>query len=140
MRIVLDTNVLISGIFFGGIPGRILSAWASGKLTLVLSPDILDEYRRVGQELTKRYPDIEVALESVLTLLAMNATIVDALPLDAAVSKDPDDDKFLACALASRTSIIVSGDNHLRSVSDWQGIEVLTPRQFHDRHLKERAH
>ena len=136
MRVILDTNVVISGVFFGGIPGRILSAWTSGQIALVLSPDILDEYRRVGHELHARYPEPAVALEPVLTLLAMNATFVDAPPLETTVSADIDDDMFLACALASGTRIIVSGDKHLREVSDWKGIEVLTPRQFHDRHLK----
>ena len=136
MKVVLDTNVLISGIFFGGIPGRILSAWASGELTIVLTPDILDEYRRVVLELSNKHPDLKSAAESVLTLLAMNATIVDAPALDAAVSDDPDDDKFLACAVASRTRIIISGDKHLLDISGWKDLKVLTPRQFHDRHLK----
>lgn len=50
MRVVLDTNVVASGVFFGGVPGRILAAWAAGDFTLVLSPQILAEYRRVGEE------------------------------------------------------------------------------------------
>lgn len=129
MRVILDTNVVISGIFFGGIPSRILSAWTSGHIILVLSPDILDEYRRVAHELHSRYPEPVIALEPVLTLLAMNATIVDAPPLKTKVSADIDDDMFLACALASGTSTIISGDRHLRDVSGWKSIEVLTPRQ-----------
>lgn len=47
MNVVLDTNVFVSGVFFGGIPGRILAAWAVGDVYLVLSPDILVEYERV---------------------------------------------------------------------------------------------
>lgn len=56
MRLILDTNVLVSGIFFGGPPGRILDAWASGAVELVLSPAILEEYRRVGAALANRHP------------------------------------------------------------------------------------
>ena len=48
MRIVLDTNVFVSAAFFGGVPGRILEAWRDGRLQLVLSAAILDEYQRVG--------------------------------------------------------------------------------------------
>ena len=58
----MDTNVLMSGIFFGGVPGRVIDAWMDGSLELVLSPEILDEYRRVGAELGGRYPERATAL------------------------------------------------------------------------------
>lgn len=58
MKVVLDTNVLVSGIFFSGPPAGILRAWSQGKLQLVLSPEILDEYMRVSAELAVKYPDI----------------------------------------------------------------------------------
>lgn len=51
MRVILDTNVFISGVFFGGPPSRILEGWHDGRVTLVLSPEILDEYQRVAAEL-----------------------------------------------------------------------------------------
>ncbi len=137
MRVILDTNVVMSGVFFGGIPGRLLSAWAAKRFTLVLSPDIFDEYRRVGRELTRRYPGLEGSLEPVLALISTNAIIVNVEPLERQVSVDADDDKFLACAAASRTGAIVSGDKHLLRVSGWRGIEVQTPRQFYERHLKK---
>lgn len=121
MRVILDTNVLMSAVFFGGIPGRLLSAWAAKRFTLVLSPDIFDEYRRVGRELARRYPELEGSLEPVLALISTNAIIVNVQPLARRVSVDADDDKFLACAAASRTSVIVSGDKHLLRVSGWQG-------------------
>ncbi len=135
MKIVLDTNVLVSGVFFGGVPGRILTAWAVGKVALVLSPDILEEYRRVGAALGARHPELTAALEPVLALLALKASIVDAPPLGARVTEDPADDMFLAAALASRTRLIVSGDKHLLRVSGWRGITVVTPRQFADDYL-----
>lgn len=78
MRVVLDTNVVASGIFFGGQPGRILDAWAAGQFTLVLSPAILAEYRRVGEELRDEYPAASTALDPVLALIAVNAIVVDA--------------------------------------------------------------
>lgn len=137
MRVVLDTNVFLSGIFFGGIPGRVLDAWQAGHLTLVLSPAILAEYHRAGAALAARYPGIDAALQPLLALVTQSAAMVDAPDLPDAVSAGPDDDKFLACALASRAPVIVSGDKHLLHLSGWSGIEVLTPRQMLDRYIAE---
>lgn len=138
MKVVVDTNVLVSGIFFGGVPGRVVDAWLHGQIELVLSPAILDEYRRVGLELAGKYPERAVALAPVLTLIAMHATIVDAAPLPAPVSADPADDMFLAAALTGEARLIVSGDRHLLDVDGWRGIMVCTPRAFSDRHLRGR--
>jgi putative PIN family toxin of toxin-antitoxin system len=135
VNVVLDTNVFISGIFFAGVPGRIVSAWASGQITLILSPDILAEYHRVGQEIGAAYPERAAAFEPFVALLAMTATIVDAPPLPERVGDDPDDEMFLAAALASDTPIVVSGDKGLLQVSGWRGIMVRTPRQFHDEYI-----
>lgn len=132
MRALLDTNVLVSGVFFGGTPGRVVAAVAGGRVSLVLSLEILDEYRRVGHELERRYPKLRGTFEPVVALLVATAVVVDAPPLPAPVSADPDDDKFLAAAVAARSSVIVSGDRHLLDVAGWRGILVLTPRQFVD--------
>ncbi len=135
MRAVLDTNVLVSGIFFGGVPGRILSAWAAGQFELVLSPPILDEYQRVGAELGRRYPGLTDHFAGILALLATQALMVSAPPLPQPVSQDSDDDMFLAAALASATLLIVSGDHHLLAVSGWHDIVVVKPRQFLSEYL-----
>lgn len=60
MRIILDTNVLVSGIFFSGPPRKILDAWTDGLLQIVLSLEILEEYRRVAGELQRRFPTIDI--------------------------------------------------------------------------------
>lgn len=138
MKVVVDTNVLMSGIFFGGVPGRVIDAWVEGRVEMVLSPEILDEYRRVGSDLAIRYAERAAVLIPVLTLLAVNATIVNAMPLKEQVSKDAADDMFLAAAVAADVTTIVSGDQHLLDVSEWRGIAVVTPRQFVDRYLLAR--
>lgn len=138
MRVILDTNVLISAVFFGGVPGRILEAWVAGRVELVLSPDILDEYRRVGSDLAGRYPERAEALSPVLALIAMHATMVLAKALPAQVSADAADDMFLAAAVTADVAIVVSGDQHLLDVAGWRGVAVLTPRQFVDRYLPSR--
>ncbi len=138
MRVVLDTNVFVSGVFFTGSPAQILEAWRDGRVQPVISASILEEYRRVGLVLTERYDGVD--LEPMLTLLAVHSEAVEAPDLSGSVSEDPDDDKFLSCAVASGASVIVSGDKHLLRVSGWSGIQVLTPRQFVDRFLSSGSH
>ena len=134
MRIVLDTNVFISGIFFTGPPHRILTAWHDGEIEIVASAEILDEYRRVGKELSHQFPGVDI--EPLLALLAIGAEMVIAPELPEPVSQDPDDDKFLACALAGRCEVVVSGDKHLKKVTGYWGIDVLSPRAFVDCYLR----
>jgi len=135
VRIVLDTNVFVSGVFFGGVPGRILEAWRDARVRLVLSADILAEYQRVGQVLGAQYPGVD--LEPFLGLLTVQAEIVNAPNLPEQVSSDPDDDKFLACAIAAGVAVIISGDKDPLDQSGWRGLRVLRPRQFADEFLSE---
>lgn len=135
MRIVLDTNVFVSGVFFGGVPGRILDAWRDARVRLVLSADILEEYQRVGQVLGAEYSGVD--LEPFLALLTVQAEIVEAPDLPEPVSSDPDDDKFLACAIAAGVAVVVSGDKDLLDQSGWRSVRVLRPRQFADEFLSE---
>ena len=135
MRVILDTNVLVSGIFFGGVPGRIVDAWTDHLMSLILTPDILEAYARVGREMAVRYPDGHKSFAIILEILTVHSPLLDASPLPIRVSADPDDDKFLAAAVASGVRVIVSGDKHLLGVSGWRGIEVLTPREFVRQHL-----
>jgi len=128
VKVILDTNVFVSGVFFSGPPYQILKAWRDGKIQLVASPDILDEYQRVGKILAEEFPGIN--LDPVLDFVIQQADIYAAIVLPEAVSADPDDDKFIACALASGSTIIISGDKHLLNVSGYQQIEILKPRDF----------
>lgn len=134
MRIIVDTNVFISGVFFGGPPYQILDSWRNGKINIVLTEEIFDEYQRVVRELSKQFKQVDIS--TFLDLLTVNAIWVDAPQLPFSVSIDPDDDKFLSCALASRTKVIVSGDKHLIAASGYRGIAVVKPRAFIERYLK----
>ena len=134
MRVILDTNVFISGVFFSGPPYTILKAWRDGKLKLVMSPEIFEEYLRVGEALSERFPSIN--LGQIFELVTIKAELVHAQSLPNPVCVDPDDDKFLACAIASKSNVIVSGDKHLLSVSGFRAIRVLKPREFVDEYLQ----
>ena len=136
MKVVVDTNVLISGIFFDGPPARILKAWHNGNLQFVVSHEILEEYFEVYERLSLRYPDIDMT--QLLILIVHNCHLVDTppLPLPQPLSSDADDDKFIACAVASDTNIIISGDRDLLTVSSYENIQIVTPRYFVDRHVR----
>ena len=134
MRIVLDTNVFVSGIFFSGPPYRILKAWRDGKVQLLVSPSILDEYRRIEAELTLQFGDVD--LRPFLDLLTIQAEIVLAPGLLTVIRDDPSDDKFLEAAVAGRASCIVSGDKHLLNLFEFQGIRILKPKDFVQRYLR----
>ena len=130
MKIVVDTNVLVSGVFFGGMPSRVLAAWRDGKYELVVSPEILEEYRRVGEHLEAQFAGVSLA--PFLALLVMRAEIVEAPDLPQQVSRDQDDDKFIACAIAAECDYVVSGDKDLLEVSGYRGVDIVTPREFLD--------
>lgn len=133
MKIILDTNVVISGIFFTGPPFEILSAWQQGKAKIVMSPDILDEYYRVSDELQERFPEIDA--EPLLTLIASNCEMIENTSLPFPVCEDPDDDKFIACAVSGNAQCIVSGDKHLLTVGTYENISIVNPSTFLEKYL-----
>jgi len=130
VRVVLDTNVLMSGVFFGGPPGRILLAWQQGQLTLLSSPEIIEEYVAIGERLRRSYPGVDPG--AVLALIVHHARLVEPRVLDKQVCTDPDDDKFIACALGGGGKYVVSGDRALLAVKEYEGVEVIRPRAFCD--------
>jgi putative PIN family toxin of toxin-antitoxin system len=134
MRIVLDTNVLMSGIFFAGPPASILSAWAEGRLELLATVEILAEYRRVGNRLSKKYASVDI--DPVLDMVVRESRILEPFAVPADACDDKDDIKFLACAISGHATCVVSGDRALLRASGHEGIEVVTPRDFLTRFLK----
>jgi len=134
MKIILDTNVFISGIFFSGPPSQILKAWQNSRLQIVLSQEILNEYQRVAEFLVAKFPTIDIL--PIIELMTIHGQLIDVEGFDVSVCDDPDDNKFMECAIASNSKIIISGDKHLLKVSGYQGIKVLKPREFVDSYLK----
>jgi putative PIN family toxin of toxin-antitoxin system len=137
LKVVVDTNVLISGIFFSGAPSEILRAWRSGKLQICITPEIIDEYMKVTGTLAEQFPHIET--NQILTLIIAHSEVIQAPPLSHQVCQDPYDDKFLACALAAESKLIISGDKHLLKLSEYQGVTILSPRAFVEQYLKNKV-
>ena len=129
MNATLDTNVLMSAIFFGGVPGRVLEAWRDVWFKWFVTDEIIDEYREVSERLHRKIPRIDP--REWISLIEDEAASVVPQDLAEPVCEDPDDDKFVACALASDATI-VSGDHHLLDVNGRNGICVKKPREFLD--------
>ena len=132
MRVVLDTNVLVSAILIReGNEGRLLRAWQQGRFDLVLSPALLDELGRVltSAKLRARrwMTDDEVA--GLLEALVQESVLVPGR-LRVAASRDPADDKFLAAALEGRAEAVVTGDQDLLSLRAYRGVRLLRPSAF----------
>lgn len=99
-----------------------------------MSKDILNEYIRVGDILSKKY--IGINTDDIIDLIVKRSKIYDVPKSLVQVCRDPDDDMFLACAIYANVKIIVSGDLDLLDIHEYQNIKVMKPRQFIDNHIK----
>lgn len=133
MKVILDTNVIISGIFFSGPPSLILDAWHNGKLKLVISKEIFDEYSMVIERLSIKYPGIDV--DRILELIAIQSKSVITKTINSDICQDAADIKFIECAFASNTKVIVSGDKHLLDLTGYNDIEVICPAEYVSKYL-----
>ena len=128
IRVVVDTNVFVSS-FFGGNPRKIIDLWKSGDITLCLSKPIIDEYIGVLNRLGLQN---EQELDELLGLFAngFHALFTARTPEFHIVERDPDDDKFIECAVALKAGYIISGDKTVTAIQDYMGIRIMNPRDF----------
>jgi putative PIN family toxin of toxin-antitoxin system len=125
LRVVLDSNVIISGFLFGGPPEQLLKMAMGERVRCFTSLAILDEVRDVLCR-----PKFGLSPNQVLLLLEemhLLCEVVTPRVRVKQITEDPDDDVILACALASRADLIVSGDNHLLKLGRWKGVDILNP-------------
>src|SRR3989338_2535576 len=114
MQVVLDTNVLVSGVFWRGPASRILELWAKDKIEVVVSPEILTEYQRLLAKLEHEKP---VGLANAWAGFIAQPTTVIRPTGHPRLCRDPDDDKFLHCTLSADARVLVTGDKDLLSMS-----------------------
>ena len=131
MRAAIDTNVLLSGLLWHGAPYRLLEWVRSGELVLVTSPALLAELDEVlgrakfGAILERSNTSRERTLDEVQRL----AEVIKPPALQKPVCRDPDDDEILALAVAARADLIVSGDDDLLVLKEYQGIRIVNPAE-----------
>ena len=128
--VVLDTNVLISSIFWDkGNSHKIVSMAIGQKITNFTSPEMLDELAKVLRE---KFKQPEEAIERQIALVANYSQITERKIKVSVIKEDPADDKVLECALACKADFIVSGDNHLLKLKEFRDIRIVTPKEFLD--------
>jgi len=128
-RVVIDTNVLVSLLLFGGIPGELIPLWKTGKIQPLASKEIIDEYLRV-----LAYPKFKLSEEEIQCLLYSEIVpyfhVVAVKPGKRIIRDDPSDDTFIHCAEAGKAAIIISGDHRLINLRSHGKVRIVTPSQF----------
>ena len=128
-RLVIDTNVVVSALLFGGVPGKLVPLWKSGRIRALASKEMIGEYLRV-----LAYPKFKLSEEEINFLVYHEILpyfeVVRVRRGRVIIRDDPSDDKFIRCAKSGKASIIISGDQHLFRLKSYGKIKILTPSQF----------
>lgn len=138
LKVVLDTNVLVSGVIASGNSASILDAVRRQEIKLITSAYLLEEFSEVitRRHIARKYPKAAQHAEALLDFLRAFSILTPGVPAEEPISVDRDDDFVLACAADERADAIVSGDPHLLALENYQNIPILTPREFVTRFLK----
>lgn len=133
LRVVLDTNVLLSGIAYpGSLPGKILAAWRHGSLDVLLSPFILDELRRVLPRLANRHGLTTAEMDDLVDVLSIQAEVIEPAAGQDAALRDANDQPVLGTLLAAQVgegaSYLITGDKDLLALSE--RYPIVTPAEF----------
>jgi putative PIN family toxin of toxin-antitoxin system len=135
-RLVVDTNIIVSGLITSGTPpARILDAVHNKKITLLISDEVLSEYLRVLEyPHIRKYKKITDETISHLTALFINETERVEILTPITACPDPDDDKFLSLAVEGQADFIITGDKaDLLSLKEISGIKIITAREAVDK-------
>lgn len=132
MKVVADTNTVISGLLWRGIPREILEFARSGKITIYTSPDLLAELADVLErdKFTARLKAAQTTARELVLGFGELATLIHPTSIPAVIRDDPDDDMVLACAITANADVIVSGDSHIKNLKSYQDISILTASEL----------
>ena len=132
MRVVLDTNVLVSGLLWSGTPRQILDAARRDEIQIFTSQVLLDELSDVlrRQKFAVRLSQAGVSADMLILGIRALTTRVEPQYIPPTILDDSDDDAVLACAAAAKAEFIVSGDSHLLTLAEYSGIPILTATDF----------
>lgn len=135
MRLVLDTNIVASGLLWDGTPARLIDAAQAGVIEIYTSRTLVAELTRILKraKFAKAIATSGVGIEGLVLGYAELASLVEPMPIPPTIIADPDDDHVLACALAAEAELIVSGDRHLLGLGMYQNIEIITAAQALER-------
>jgi len=132
VRVVADTNVVVSGLLWRGNPRRILDAARDGIIELFTSVVLLEELEDVlsREKFAARLEAAQVKAHELVLGYSALATLIEAESIGPVILADPDDDAVLACALAAQCEVITSGDSHLLNLKRHEEIRILTAAEL----------
>lgn len=133
MKIIIDTNVVISGTFFGGYPRKIIEAVVNDKVSAYASKSIINEYKEIVDEMISMK---QGKLNKNILDPFIQKLIIIKPTSKIKLSRDKDDDKFIECAIDAKASYIVSGDKDLLDIKKYKNVEIVTAKMFYDNYLK----
>ena len=134
LRVVLDTNVLASGIVYGeSVPGRIVGAWNQGSIKVVLSHHILGDLARILPRFDHKLHWTPSEYANLIDILTLRAELVEPEPLDPKAVRDPGDLPVLGTLIASEADYLITGDKDLLALAD-QYPSIVTPAEFWRKH------
>ena len=135
MRLVLDTNAAVSGLLWHGNPGKLIDAAHAGSLSLYTSASLLAELHGVlGREkFTKHLQVRGLTATQIFEGYAALTTVVVPAIIAPVIINDPDDDAVLACAVAAKVDLVVSGDPHSAKLAQYEGIPIVAPAEAVER-------
>jgi len=137
MEVVLDTNILISGVLWKGIPFQLLQWAENRKLAIYTSHQILEEVHRVLHypKFRKYMDNIGLSPNDLFTKIISLCTTIRVMHTVKGVCVDADDEKFLSCAMSANVNVLVSGDKHLLDLEKYLFIQILTAKSFYENNL-----
>jgi putative PIN family toxin of toxin-antitoxin system len=128
-RVVLDTNVLVSALLFKGALSRFVELWRKGKMIPVISKETFDELTRVLQ-----YSKFSLSKDEIKSVIEHEILpyfeIIEVVKIVKGVCKDPEDDKFISCALSASADCIVSGDKDFCDLRQYKTVKIINPSDF----------
>jgi len=127
IKVVLDTNVFISALFWKGPPYQIFKKILEGTILNFISPPILNE---VQERLLNKFKLPPEKVKEFLEIIIFSSTIVYPKKKLEIVKRDPADNKIIECAVEAKVSFIISGDKHLLEIKKYNGIKIITPKKF----------
>jgi putative PIN family toxin of toxin-antitoxin system len=132
MRVVADTNIVVSGLLWRGKPRLVLDAARDHIIELFTTPRLLGELEDVlnRERFASRLREAKVSAGEMVVGYAALASVIEAKEIEPVIIADPDDDAVLSCAVAGQCEIIASGDNHLLALRMYQGIRILTAAEL----------
>ena len=132
VKVVLDTNILVSGTFWTGNSFKIMELIDEKEIISILSKEIINEYHRTinKDEIMDKVKDKDLIISNASRKIVLNSMIIQPKEKLDIIKEDPDDNKILECAYEGKVDYIISNDKHLLKLKEFKTIKIVKPEEF----------